>query len=254
MTDPNEPTILRRVRALMDKANSTEFEGEAKTFRDKAFELMAAYGIEQAVLEATGKAATDDITTIRIDFVSSFSFEKHMLLRAISTALGCKTIMTPSGKSVLYTEVVGHRSDLERVEFLYTLLLIQAETGAAKLKAHSHGGYYGPRTVAAHTRALRAAYLRGFGEEVGGRLTAIQRHAANQSDVAHAGDGAPGAALVLASRWEVVERAFGELFPETSEHKTRRHYNKKGYAAGQAGGRNADLGQDRFAHRKALAR
>lgn len=255
MTEPTNDKILNRVRALLDKAASTEFEGEAQALRDKAMELMAAYGIEQAVLEASGEKKTDTITTIKITFVNPYSYEKHILLRAIAISFGCKTILTPDGKSALYTEVVGHTSDLERVEFLYTLLLVQAETGAAKLEGDSYGGYYSPRQVAAQTRRLRAAYLYGFTREIGERLTAIQEHARNQSDIHHAGDSAPGAAVVLASRWTLVERAFDEFFPETAKRKSGRTYSQTGYAAGQAGGRNADLGQDRFGSRgKALTR
>lgn len=255
MTEPSDK-ILNRVRGLLDKAASTrdEFPAEAKALRDKAMELMAAYGIEQAMLEATGQKAADTVTEVTITFCNPFSYEKHNLLLNISYALGCKTLCYKSGKSVTRTIVVGHSSDLERVEFLYTLLLVQAENGVAKLKADSYNGYYTPREVAAQTRGLRAAYLAGFGEEIGDRLTAIAKHAAAQNEAQHAGDSAPGATLVLMSRKELVDQKFRELFPKTSEG-TGRAYNGTGWAAGQAGGRNADLGQDRFGTRgKALTR
>jgi len=257
MTEPSNDKILNRVRGLLDKAASTEFEGEAQLLRDKAMELMAAYGIEQAMLEATGQKAADHITKIVITFSNPFSYEKHNLLLNISYALGCKTLCYKSGKygkSVTSTVVVGHSSDLERVEFLYTLLLVQAENGAAKLKADSYNGYYTPRKVASQTRALRAAYLAGFGEEIGDRLTAIAAHAAAQNEAQHADDSAPGAALVLTSRRELVDQKFRELFPKTKLGGGR-VYSGAGWAAGQSGGRNADLGQDRFGTRgKALAR
>lgn len=255
MTEPSDK-ILNRVRGLLDKAASTrdEFPAEAKALEDKAMELMAAYGIEQAMLEATGQKTADHVTKLTITFVNPFSYEKHSLLLNISYALGCKTLCYKSGKSVTHTVVVGHSSDLERVEFLYTLLLIQAQNGAAKMKANSYNGFYTSREVAAQTRGLRAAYLAGFGDEIGERLTAIAKHAAAQNEAQHAGDSAPGTALVLKSRKELVDQKFRELFPKTNKGASRA-YNGAAWAAGQSGGRNADLGQDRFGtHGKALTR
>lgn len=251
MTEPDDK-ILNRVRGLLDKAASTEFEAEAQALRDKAMELMAAYGIEQAMLEATGRKTADGITKITITFKNPYSYEKNTLLYRIATALGCETIVTKSGQSAEFAQVVGHASDLERIEFLYTLLLVQAQNGAAKIAGDSYGGFYTPREVAKETRALRAAHLAGFAREVGDRLTAIQRHAAAQNEAQHAGDSTPGAALVLASRRELVTRAFADMFPNVTTGRGRR-YRADGYDAGQASGRNADLGQSRFGTRgKAL--
>lgn len=257
MTEPTNDKILNRVRGLLDKAASTEFENEAQALRDKAMELMAAYGIEQAMLEATGRKTADTVTEIRIDFVNPFSFEKYTLASRIASALGCKTIVMKAGKSAQFVNIIGHSSNLERVEFLYTLLLVQAQNGAAKVAADPNSRecwHMTARQVGAHTRTLRASYLAGFASEIGVRLKEIARHAAAQNDATHAGDGGPGTELVLASRKEMVNRKFRELYPHTGTVKGR-SYENSGYSAGQAGGRNADLGQNRFDTRgKALTR
>lgn len=256
MTEPNgtlDSKILNRVRGLLDKAASTEFEEEAQALRDKAMALMAAYGIEQAMLQASGRVVRDEIINTRISYKNPFSHEKHTLLHCVATIFNCRAIGTASGKSVLYADMVGHASDVERVEFLYTLLLVQAENGAAKIKAGDNYGYRPPRQVAAHTRALRAAYLVGFAEEIHSRLYRIQQHAARQHNIAHTGDGTANVLPVLASRKELVDRRYAELFPGKLKANARR-YRDDGYQAGRAGGRNADLGQDRFrTGRKALA-
>jgi hypothetical protein len=41
----------RKVRALLAKANSTTFPGEAKLFREKAEELIKKYGLDEARLK-----------------------------------------------------------------------------------------------------------------------------------------------------------------------------------------------------------
>lgn len=254
MTEPTEDKILNRVRGLLDKAASTEFESEAQALRDKAMQLMAAYGIEQAMLEASGKKVSDQIVEVTIGFKNPYSREKHSLPSVVAKAFSCRAVGITSGKSVLYAKLVGHASDVERVEFLFTLLLVQAENGAAKVKADSHGGWYSGKEVAARTRILRASYMAGFADEVGGRLWEIQQHAERQNDAQHAGSGTPGAALVLASRRELVDQRYADLFP--GSHRMRsRNYSQSGLNAGRAGGRNADLGQNRFGTRgKALTR
>lgn len=257
MTEPSDK-ILNRVRGLLDKAAATEaeFPDEARAFRDKAMELMAAYGIEQAMLEATGHKAADTIGKLVIDIKNPFSFEKSLLAHRIaeSAMFNCRTIINKYGRSVLSIEILGHSSDLERVEFLYTLLLVQADTGAAKIKADSFCGYYTPRETATQTRALRASYLAGFASEIGVRLAELALHARRQNDQtrAAAGDTGPSAALVVRSRMELVDQAADREFGKTSKTKPR-FYDADGMASGRAGGRRADLGQDRFGTRgKAL--
>lgn len=263
MTEPTNDKILNRVRGLLDKAASTDSEHEAQALRDKAMELMTAYGIEQAMLEATGQKKRDEIITTKILYKNPYSREKHTLLHVIAKAYQCRAIAFTSGKSVLYADLVGHASDVERVEFLYTLLLVQAENGAAKVKADGYQGSYDygygsyrvltPRQVAARSRALRVAYMAGFADEIHDRLTMIQRHAAAQNDAAHVSEGT-STALVLASRKDLVDQRYAELFPG-SKKMSSRNYSATGYEAGQAGGRRADLGQNRFnGGRKALAR
>lgn len=256
MTEPSDK-ILNRVRGLLDKAASTEFPDEAQALRDKAMELMAAYGIEQAMLEATGRKTADGIILVTITFENPFSFEKSLLLARIaeSSMFNCRMVIEKRGKSVMFAEIVGHTSDLERVEFLYTLLLVQAENGMAKVKGNSFDGFYTPREVAAETRQLRASYLVGFANEIGDRLQELAAYAQQQNDQTRAaGDTGPSTALVVASRRELVNQAAAEKFGKIVTSAKRKYY-KEGVNAGRAGGRNADLGQDRFGTRgKALAR
>jgi hypothetical protein len=260
MTEPSNDKILNRVRGLLDKAASTrdEFPAEAKALEDKAMELMAAYGIEQAMLEATGQKAADGIGKLTINLTDPYSFEKSILVHRIaeSAMFNCRTVIEKRGKLVLFVEMVGHASDLERVEFLYTLLLIQAQNGMAKIKADSFNGFYTPREVAAHTRRLRASYLVGFSDEIYGRLTELAAHAQRQNDQARMDAGAtgPSTALVVASRKELVDQAAAREFGKITT-TAKRTYSKEGADAGRMGGRNADLGQDRFGTRgKALTR
>ena len=54
-----EPRILDKVRALLAKAESTEFPEEAEAYTAKAQELMARHRIDRAVLGATGRGSEE---------------------------------------------------------------------------------------------------------------------------------------------------------------------------------------------------
>src|SRR4051812_24011609 len=106
MTEPSNDKILNRVRGLLDKAASTrdEFPAEAKALEDKAMELMAAYGIEQAILEATGQKVADGIGKLTINLTDPYSFEKSILVHRIaeSAMFNCRTVIEKRGKLVLF--------------------------------------------------------------------------------------------------------------------------------------------------------
>jgi hypothetical protein len=63
--------ILRRVRGLMAKAASTEFEGEREAFQAKADQLMEAYAIETWMLQ-TGEDESKARLIVKRDFDMSW--------------------------------------------------------------------------------------------------------------------------------------------------------------------------------------
>jgi hypothetical protein len=244
-----EEKILARVRGLLAKAESTEFPSEAEALTAKAAELIARYGIDQALLAASGHVA-DEIITIELRIDNPYAMDKRILMNCIATALRCKPISTPryhrhihdngkvTRKTLGYsTVVVGHRSDLERFEILYTSLLLQATTQLATIRPN-----YG------NVRTYRSAWFVGFAAEVGKRLKAAEEQA-----VAETPEPASGAstALVLVDRAQAVDNAYGEMFPDAVAGRTVRRSSGRGYRDGTAAGQRADLGNGRVGGRKA---
>lgn len=224
--------ILRRVRALSDIASRESTpEGEREAAMQKAMELMALYGITQAHLVSEGKA-TDEIGRTDIAITDPYSYPKVLLVHNLAEALRCKAIITKqSGKRYQRVAVIGAESDRERVEFLYTSLLVQALRGLARVNGYS----------AADTKVRRSNYLRGFGFRAGERLKEIER-ATIQEDAATSGTGAE---LVLLDRSTLVERAYRDMFPDA--HKTKSSYrrNNAAWSQGTNDANRADLGQSR---------
>jgi hypothetical protein len=226
--------LLDKVRKLLAKAEDPAVtEPEAEAYNERAAALIAQYGIDRALLAAAGKVA-DDITSVRLSVDNPYSRDKADLLNSVCTALRGRTIYHSRGKTVYGVTIFGFQSDLERVQLLYTSLLLQASTQLARVRPD---GYY--ESVAAYRRS----WLAGFRNSVYHRLIAAERRAG-----AEAAERAPmgtSTAIVLVDRSARVEAAFKESTEGMSELGNRRlsgSGRRDGYRAGQT----ADLGATRI--------
>jgi hypothetical protein len=244
--------LLNRVRALLAKAESTDHPAEAEAFTEKAHELMARYGIEQAQLAADGKI-TDEITTMQVDMTGSYTAEKTRLLSQIALACRCRAVLYsfPGSSAVAYVVIVGHRSDLDRIEVIYTSLLLQA-TGQLQHQRPPRDIWGEPVSSVA---VYRRSWFTGFSYAVGARLKAIEARAAAQAQTQQASTpGAPSTELVLVDRKTKVDAAYNELFSDLPTCKSTRRIDPRAYHAGSDAGRRADLGQARVGGQRAAIR
>jgi len=123
VTEPNDK-IMNRIRALLTKAESTEFTGEADALTAKAYDLMATHGIEQALLGAR-LPNSDKPGDRRIRIPAPYAGVKSLLFNGLSQALRCRAVRIEKGRTDIL-HVFGFQSDLERLDVLYTSLLLQA--------------------------------------------------------------------------------------------------------------------------------
>ena len=213
--------LLERVRKLLAKAESPACTpAEAEAFTAKAAELIAKYGVDQAVL-AGADPALDPVGDRVVTVEPPYSRDKAGLLGAVAIALRCKVVHLER-RGTARVHLFGHRADLERVELLFTSLLVQAAHGLAAARVPAFD----------HPAAFRRSWLVGFTEAVRARLTAAEQAAAAA---------APGAALVLVDRTERVERRRDETYPKLTRLGPRRLAGT-GRGQGYAAGRTADLG------------
>ncbi|MGH4024604.1 MAG: DUF2786 domain-containing protein, partial [Pseudonocardiaceae bacterium] len=115
--------VLTRVRALLAKAESTDFPEEAEALSTKAQELMARHALERAVVEAAGGDAPEPVTARRLWLNNPYLDAKSLLVDAVATANRCRTVFSPH---LGFITVLGDDVDLEVVEVLATSLLVQA--------------------------------------------------------------------------------------------------------------------------------
>ena len=229
--------ILDRVRRLLAKAESPACTPEeSETYNAKAAELIAQYGIEQALLANAG-AVRDDITDKKIVIPAPYSFDKALLFNAVARPLRLRVIRVrsfPSEGSVTKLHIFGYASDIERAELLFTSLLLQAANGIARPTPE-----YGESVV-----SWRKAFFAGFSDVVRRRLKESEARAAASVPEARTGD--VSTALVLKTREQRVVDACRCAYPnQTSGRRTYRRYSSGG-AAGRAAGERADIGGARF--------
>lgn len=194
--------VLHKIRALLAKAESTEFDAEADAFTAKAQELMVRYRVDRALLEAGENHASARPEGRRIRVGNPYADAKAALLSVIADVNGCSAVWS---KHAGYSTVFGFEGELEGVEELFTSLLIQA-TGAMRRAGARQDGYGRSRTT-----SFRRSFLVGFAIRVGQRL----RETVDAT--VEAADSESGLALVpvLAARADAARAAADAEFGHT---------------------------------------
>ena len=217
--------VLDRVRKLLAKAEhpGTPIE-EAQAFSAKASELMAAYAIDQALLDAANPAgATPIVREIEVD--APYALPRAVLLDRVGRAHRVRTVIGPdAGSGRRRCTLVGFAVDLDIVEVLFTSLLLQASTAMLHASADL-----------SRPKAFRRAFLLGYADVIGARLATVQQ----QTDAA-ADRGRPGSSLVLADRSGQVDALFDREFPHLRRMRMTTT-SGGGLSAGRAAGARADL-------------
>jgi hypothetical protein len=239
---PDRPSdaLLSKVRKILAKAEDpATTPEEAETYTAKAAELIAAYGIDRALLAASVPGS--DVVGDRVVVLDApYALDKANLLSGVATSLRCRAVQRTrydDGEKQLSMHLFGYESDLGRAEVLYTSLLLQAT-------AALHRTYVPPGE---HVAAYRRSWLAGFTAAVVRRLREAEDRAARVAESAQGDGSASGArsvSLVLADRSLAVRDAVESEYPYLRKAQARTLSGgggRSGYLAGQ----RADLGGTR---------
>jgi hypothetical protein len=219
---------LSRIRGLLAKAESTDFEAEAEALTAKAQELMARHAIDTAMLGRRGgsPATAGQVQARRLHLDDPHAEAKAAVVQAVGTANGVRVVLMPAfGIATL----VGMPGDLEAVELMVTSLLVQASRALAE--AARAGG------ARARSTAYRRGFLYSYAQRIEERLTEARDQARAEAAETY------GAALapVLADRQAAVDEAMEELFPSV-RRRSGRMVDPAGWSAGRQAADAADLG------------
>ena len=189
--------MLRRIRGLLAKAESTEFPDEAEALTAKAQELMTRHAVDAALLDA-GPAAPGDGG-------GQPTGARPGPVRAREDAApgrGRRGQRRPAG----LVPVPRHRQprrrdrrDLDAVELLFTSLLLQVAQALAARSDSSGGG--------SASRTFRRSFLLGYAHRIGERLRTAREPATAEAATAHGVDLLPGAAVAPGSGGGAGRRA-----------------------------------------------
>jgi len=225
--DVVDPRALSRIRGLLAKAESTDFEAEAEALTAKAQELMARHAIDIAMLGPRSTPGTaGQVQARRLHLDDPHAEAKAAIVQAAGTANDVRVVLLPAyGIATL----VGMPGDLDAVELLVTSLLLQAGRGLAD--AVRAAGARGRAT------AYRRGFLYSYAQRVEERLTEARDAARAEATATYGSALAP----VLADRRAAVDRAVQELFP-AARRRGGRTVDAAGWHAGRAAADAADLG------------
>jgi hypothetical protein len=247
---PADERMLSRIRALLAKAESTEFAQEAEALSGRAQELMAKYSIDHALLTAeTGQLETPGGRRIAVD--NPYEAPKATLLQTVAHANRCRVVWS---RELGLVTVIGFPADLDAVELLFTSLLVQANTAMLRTGGKRDG------SGRSRTRAFRQSFLLAYAIRIGERLSEAADHA-EQAAVAEqwaagagggtAGGGTAGGAAarkgadlvpLLAARHRAVDDAVDEMFGSTlTRSRSVRATDAEGWNSGRAAADLASL-------------
>ncbi len=215
--DTAEPKLLERVRALLAKAESSEYGAEADSFTAKAQELILRHSIDHALL-STSNDSPEQPGGIRIGLDNPYETEKAMLLDRIATANRCKSIWS---RHLGFVTVLGYPADLRAVELLFTSLLVQS-TRAMISEGPRRSIFGGSRT-----RSFRRSFLNAFAVRIGERLSGV-----TDAGTAEGAAVDPRLLPVLAGRRQTVIQFAEALFPDMARQSHTSAHDGEGWAMG----------------------
>lgn len=233
--------ILAKVRKILAKAEDpAATPEEAQTYTAKAAELVAAYGIDRALLAQ--KDPESDVVGDRVVVLDSpYALDKADLLGGVACRLRCRAVQRHryvDGRKEISLHLFGYESDLTRAEVLYTSLLLQATSLLARTPV-PHGE---------SAAAFRRSWLAGFTSAITRRLREIEERAARQAEpsasTVYTSPQRPFS-VVLADRSAAVSSAVDAEYPSLRKASTR-NLSGSGGLAGWSAGQRADLGGTRF--------
>lgn len=228
MAAATEKTLdrIRRLLAVAEHPNTGP--EEAETYRERAYNLMAKYGVERAHLAAAGQI-TDELTSWALVVDGPHQPERIQLLAAVTNAKTCR-VLSWKVADATYLMVSGYQSDIDAVQMLYVSLALQMTKEVKNV------------TATWRVAAARKSFMLGFASRVGEKLREANKAATAEAPTSSTGT---STALVLRDRQAAVDNYFNRQAPNTRSRKGPKIGDAHAFLAGREAGDRADIGGGR---------
>jgi len=229
---PERAEAFARIRALLAKAESTDFPAEADAFTAKAQAMMTRLRLDGATAQAALGDAGDAAPTasaIRIPVDDPYVTPKMGLLGAVARANDACVVEHPG---LGLATVVGPGSVLRHVDLLFTSLLVQVQAAMAKAASVTEAGGH------ERSRRFRGSFIAAFAVRIDQRL---QRERDSVFSRVSA-DALPVLARDAADVDALVDTLFGDL----QSVRSRRPTDTAGWLAGTSAADAASLHGDQL--------
>lgn len=230
--------MTAKIKALLTKAESSEFQEEADAFFEKAAELMSKHAISQAELDSHNPEYKPIIVKRRFVVLAPYSIDRMHLISQVSQALGgyayyykqardgTKTA-TRSKDHNTYAVLIGTESDLEMIEAMLESLNRQMDVfrGLAEKQEYFEG--------MGHKKVWNATFIRAYAFRIGARLA--QAYAAPEAEQTGS------VALVLRDKKLMLKEELNKIGIKSAA--SNRQFSSKGWSAGQRAAESTIINQ-----------
>jgi hypothetical protein len=213
----SDPMMVAKIRALLAKAESTEFPDEADAFMGKAQALILKHHIEQSEL---APEARDGVIVVSIPLDAS---RVNLALWIAVAETNSVAFLTMRGNGANTGILTGFPADISFVQSLYASLVFQRE--AALFRAY--------RPLFINAKSFNHSFRAGYAQRVADRLVAARRRNVAESQ--------PGTDLVLADVRSRVEAKVADAFPDAGEIDPIKVTSAAGVLSGDLAAGRADV-------------
>lgn len=229
-------SLKSKIALLLNKAERSDNDHERDAFNAKAENLMLAYGIEVAELEAVGEVKPEEIVRVMRGYTGGYALLMPEFVYRVATAMGGLRVIQSNGSGSRVVWLIGHATDVETGWTIIDSLEKQALSAMkrwARAQNADTASFYrllpGPEKFKS-----RREYVLGFSQGAASRI--------RSEKVVVQGDASPGAALVLVDKTTRVNDYMDDQYSHLKPAKDRRAQGVTGNGAGFRDGQNANVG------------
>jgi hypothetical protein len=230
---------MERVAKLLRKAEAVAGTPEEAVFLDRAFALMAKYGLEEAMVrasmnEGTNSHGADTPKVVERVFNVTSKYGSHQILSCMANALHCRGVHQKSGptgcpEDSVRVLLIGMPDHIERVHFLWDLLQPQVLRALALLPEGD--SWHSTQSV------YRRSWVLGFAIGIASRLREHEQKAVEKAE--------SGKAVMLYDLYkrdeERAEAVIRERWPNLQTEQSSDSFDPCAVADGQRAAQSAAL-------------